>query len=88
MKQNLNLLWAGNYLHSIYIVLAIIYIVWDIIQPRVNLKYVGGYVLVVHKLSCRGFWYESGAVSGRQRNNGISFLPMPPNPLVHLPRRK
>ena len=29
--QNLNLLWAGNYLHSIYIVLAIIYIVWDII---------------------------------------------------------
>ena len=31
MKQNLNLLWAGNYLHSIYIVLAIIYIVWDII---------------------------------------------------------
>ena len=66
MKQNLNLLWAGNYLHSIYIVLTIIYIVWDIIQPIIKLKFVGGYVLVVHKLSFRRFWYGSGAVSGRQ----------------------
>ena len=61
-KQNLNLLWAVNYLHSIYIVLDFISSL-EMIQSLQEGVHTGYMRIVQHFIkSTHGFWYQAEQV--------------------------